>query len=258
MGDVGHPGKNNAFLASTMAPLAVTYNDNSVLENFHAAVTFSVLLRPNTQIFTSLELVQFTAFRRLVVELILVTDLKVHFSQVADFRLRLTDPEFGLAPVSKEMGGEDGDEESSLCGQERNGSGTLAASAEEAEKIRVEGIRLVLKMLIKAADLGHSAKTWAVHQEWSLKITEEFHTQGDEERRLGLPVAPMNNREGFDLAESQRGFLKFLCLPLWTEVAHLDEPQHAGDGFGDVLTACKDNLAKWQEQSDVAKKADAA
>merc|ERR1719237_341881 len=35
--DVGHPGRNNGFLSQTRHALAVTYNERSILENFHAA-----------------------------------------------------------------------------------------------------------------------------------------------------------------------------------------------------------------------------
>lgn len=41
--DVGHPGLNNAFLVSTNQSLALVYNDNAVLENFHAYKTFKTL-----------------------------------------------------------------------------------------------------------------------------------------------------------------------------------------------------------------------
>ena len=41
--DIDHPGLNNAFLRKTQAPLAIRYNDRSVLENHHASVLFSLL-----------------------------------------------------------------------------------------------------------------------------------------------------------------------------------------------------------------------
>lgn len=41
--DVAHPGLNNAFLVSTNQSLALVYNDNAVLENFHAYKTFKTL-----------------------------------------------------------------------------------------------------------------------------------------------------------------------------------------------------------------------
>lgn len=41
--DVGHPGLNNRFLVYNREEIATTYNDNSVLENMHASLTFSTM-----------------------------------------------------------------------------------------------------------------------------------------------------------------------------------------------------------------------
>eukprot|EP01084_Bolivina_argentea_P113802 202751_1 len=43
--DVGHDGNNNGYHIMTQSDLAVTYNDISVLENYHVAHTFRVLKR---------------------------------------------------------------------------------------------------------------------------------------------------------------------------------------------------------------------
>merc|ERR1712012_128709 len=41
--DVGHPGTNNLFQAKTMSPMAIRYNDKSILENMHVALSFEVM-----------------------------------------------------------------------------------------------------------------------------------------------------------------------------------------------------------------------
>ncbi|KAK5649021.1 hypothetical protein RI129_003913 [Pyrocoelia pectoralis] len=42
--DVDHPGKSSAFLSNCDNPLAILYNDVTVLENHHAALTFKLTL----------------------------------------------------------------------------------------------------------------------------------------------------------------------------------------------------------------------
>lgn len=49
--DYRHPGVNNGFLVRELNPLAVTYNDSSVLENFHAAEGFKLMLDPKFNVF---------------------------------------------------------------------------------------------------------------------------------------------------------------------------------------------------------------
>ncbi|CAO3649977.1 unnamed protein product [Mucor fragilis] len=41
--DVGHPGVNNGFMITTATPLAVLYNDRSVLESYHSMAFFNLL-----------------------------------------------------------------------------------------------------------------------------------------------------------------------------------------------------------------------
>jgi hypothetical protein len=41
--DVSHPGTNNAFQINAGTEVAMRYNDQSVLENYHAYITLKML-----------------------------------------------------------------------------------------------------------------------------------------------------------------------------------------------------------------------
>lgn len=57
---------------------------------------------------------------------------------------------------------------------------------------------------IKYADLGHVLKPLRVHVEWSRRITREFYELGDFEKRHGVPVSPLCDREkDTSIAKSQ-------------------------------------------------------
>ena len=77
--DFAHPGVSNAFLMTTRSEEAVLYNDQSVLEMFHAAGSWRLLLTSSecnvTEGFTP---EMYKQMRETHIAMILATDLKVH------------------------------------------------------------------------------------------------------------------------------------------------------------------------------------
>lgn len=90
MHDFDHPGRTNAFLVSTFAPIALAYNDRSVLESYHAAAAWSLFFSSSDYNWLrSLDTSEFKRFRFLVIEFILATDLKRHFEILAEFNTKV-------------------------------------------------------------------------------------------------------------------------------------------------------------------------
>ncbi|KAK7940492.1 hypothetical protein WMY93_003818 [Mugilogobius chulae] len=78
--DVDHPGVSNQFLINTNSELALMYNDESVLENHHLAVGFKLLHEDNCDIFQNLSKRQRQSLRKLVIDMVLATDMSKHMS----------------------------------------------------------------------------------------------------------------------------------------------------------------------------------
>ena len=50
-------------------------------------------------------------------------------------------------------------------------------------------------VIVHLLRVAQPAKPWSIYNAWSERICDEFYAQGDEERKLGLPVAKPNDRE---------------------------------------------------------------
>ncbi|GIL62062.1 hypothetical protein Vafri_16373, partial [Volvox africanus] len=229
--DYGHPGLTNDFLVATSDPLAVRYNDRSPLENHHCAAAFSVLRRRELDVTASLTHAERTAFRKLVIELVLATDMKQHFAVLSHFNTvhRLSAfahsgptsaaPSAGGAAAGGGAGGGGGGASTWHSGNrssrslgvdtERSVSGNLAPKPKDDTE-RLLGLQVVMK----AADLGHLGEELPVHQRWLSSLEEEFFRQGDRERELGLPISPLFDRVKQGVGKSQVGFYDFVALPL--------------------------------------------
>lgn len=212
--DIGHPGFNNAFLVQSQDQLAKVYNDHSVLENMHAATLFSILKTKQSDITQALVREDYLVFRKLSIALILATDLQRHFDKQAEFKSALE-------------------------------SGT---SLED-----VEFRQMTLEICLKCADIGHGAKELRLHKHWSSLITKEFFRQGDTEKKLGLPISPICNRDTVVISKSQIGFIEVFVKPMfdmWMELVRrtLGEGETTPVTLECPLLRIKENLEFWTEE----------
>lgn len=86
--DVDHTGRTNAFEAASYSTLALKYNDDSILENHHSALTFKLLLDNDYNIFFNVGNDNFKYIRKYIISNILHTDMKRHFECLNTFDLK--------------------------------------------------------------------------------------------------------------------------------------------------------------------------
>ncbi|MBE7181528.1 MAG: 3',5'-cyclic nucleotide phosphodiesterase, partial [Terriglobus roseus] len=212
--DVGHPGVNNAFLVALNAPLAQLYNDRSVLESFHCAAYSQILRRHWPKTFTD------TKMRKLMIEIILATDMGVHFKYMSDL----------------------GNLQEKLAHNNRASDGWSGKVLEEYRD-------LACGLLIKCADISNVARKFDAAAKWANILTDEFSNQGRMEARLGIPTTlfggPPVQDDPIKLGQSQIGFMNVFARPLFEAVTDvLPAMQFAVD----ELAA---NKARWD--SEIAK-----
>jgi hypothetical protein len=86
--DFDHPGFNNLFMVNTSNPLALLYNDKAVLECYHVSAAFQLLMKPEYNFLSQLPRAEFQAFREMVVEMVLATDLSQHYGIMTQFKTK--------------------------------------------------------------------------------------------------------------------------------------------------------------------------
>jgi cAMP-specific phosphodiesterase 4 len=84
--DFDHPGVNNNFMINTASSQAILYNDKSVLENHHVAAAFIVYDSKGKNFLSHVSREEYKTFRSSVIDLVLSTDLSLHFSFVTLFK----------------------------------------------------------------------------------------------------------------------------------------------------------------------------
>ena len=208
--DFEHPGLTADHLVAVAHPWALLYNDRAVLEQHHLAEAFSLLRHPGMDWTRQLEGGQQQRLRKLVIQLVMATDMKEHFTLLGAFGTLLHKTRHATLlrrrlRASVSAAGGDGQQQA----QQQQHCGGLS----DSETV------LVLQMALKVADLGHLRAPLDIHRRWVAGLCSEFYAQGDLERARGMPVNELMSRERAAempaaLAESQVAFFEYLVLPL--------------------------------------------
>eukprot|EP00002_Diphylleia_rotans_P030782 TRINITY_DN6365_c0_g1_i1.p1 TRINITY_DN6365_c0_g1~~TRINITY_DN6365_c0_g1_i1.p1 ORF type:complete len:916 (+),score=131.01 TRINITY_DN6365_c0_g1_i1:44-2791(+) len=176
--DFRHPGYNNLYHINMEMDLAMTYNDHSVLENFHISEVFKLLgdSKKECNILAGLSRAERKEVRESMIEMVLATDLSLHFTFLNQFKSQVQS-DFDLSKRPCKL--------------------------------------TLLRMMMKCADIAHTTKSLELHRNWTLRVANEFFNQGDREKANNIPVSPFMDRSVPNIANSQLGFLEFVCKPLF-------------------------------------------
>merc|ERR1711933_619474 len=156
----------------------------------HCCKLFEILAQPGVNVFSSVSSNQYWDVRKTIIDVILHTDITQHFAMVRELEL--------LYEINSKIF--------------ENSTGTL--TEQEIEVLTtVEHKKLVLEMILHAADVSNPTKPWNICLAWAHRVLDEYANQGDQEKKLGIPVQMLNDREKVNRPHSQIGFIEFIIAP---------------------------------------------
>lgn len=208
------------------------------------------------------------ALRRQVIDMVLATDMKQHFSIHSMFQAKtqlqsnpvVPSSSINLSSIARSrptsnsgviLQSQTMETTTSLLHQpaalDEKPIGNDTFSDPVARWVVDDDMRsLVLQMGLKCADLGHLSAGRSVHNKWVRHLEEEFFRQGDREKLRGIPVSPLMNREMHGITKSQVGFFDIVALPLYQSFCQIFP------AASPMLEAVKENYNMWKLSSVAA------
>ena len=207
--DFKHPGVNNNFLKETKNPLALEYNDASILENMHLAETFKLINSNDTfNIFDKIENNVYKQFRKEMISCVLATDMAFHNNYVNFLKYKIDD-------IKKE-------------GKNIN---------------KNDDYQNYLNLLIHSADISNPTKPFDIYFKWAKLVVNEFYDQGDKEKKLGMNCSCDRNK--VTIYQSQLGFINFIEIPFFSLFAEIFPKLKF---YNDQLISNKNKLISMEEE----------
>lgn len=181
--DIDHDGHTNSYHVRLGTELAKRYNDVSVMENHHCALTFAILSRKDCNILAGFHGEAYCEMRKLIITSLLATDISHHFSLTDDLQKR--------------------------------GAESLAQPEDATAR------QLLCKVVLHAADISNMVRPFHIAKMWSDRVHMEFKKQAAEERALGLPVAAhMDAHDDPTRCKMELNFIDYIVMPLWDLLAN--------------------------------------
>ena len=175
----------------------------------HSSKTFQIMREADCNVFENTEESMYWALRSQIIELILATDMSKHFELLGKIKAKII---------------------------------TTPSRPVDTPDHRIE----VLKIAMKAADVGHAAKAMDLHFKWSALVVQEFFEQGDLEKEKGISVSMYCDREKTDIAKSQIGFIRNIVLPIYES---LNKYLICRGIENECVKQLKNNCAEWEKKN---------
>lgn len=234
--DIGHPGLSNAYQVHAETPLALRYNDMSVLEHHHCALAFELFQDPKSNVFLDVPSVLRKAVRKSIINLVLSTDMTTHFALSDELNDCVTRHFSSLATI-REM-----------------------ESVVLPDKDRM----VILRSILHASDISNPAKAWQTSKKWSDLVVEEFFAQGDLEKQKDLPVSMNMDRTKSFQDEISLSFSDYIASPffltllkvfpkLGKAVRYLESNRKQWNSIMRNRISATGNLSNSQKDVDLAK-----
>lgn len=196
--DLDHPGLNNTYHITSENEIALTYNDLSVLENYHASQAFKMMKEDSSvNIFSQFQSEDKNMMKKLIISLILSTDMSNHnalndeldevYSNFPFELVEINEKKYHLPPSSSSP--------SSVTNSSNFSPINSSSFVSENKKIiQNEKYRLsLLKSLLHLADISNTSKPWELSLIWSNYVNEEFYQQDRYEKEQNhSPLSFMN------------------------------------------------------------------
>ncbi|KAL0209601.1 hypothetical protein RCL1_008439 [Eukaryota sp. TZLM3-RCL] len=217
--DVEHPGLNNAFLVQARSPLAIFYNDLSVLENHHASRASMILIKEQNNFVSHLSPTLWNRFRSVMVSCILSTDMAQHSKFLQN-----------IAQLKEDC--------------------SISNECDETvdEVLRSSPLqRLTLcQALLKICDIGNPTRPFRIARKWAELLIQEFLGQSETEKVHGLQsiIFPSGVTEDVysNLSGLQIGFMESVVKPLLQSTRPI-----IGATLDLLLNEVESNKKNWQE-----------
>lgn len=187
--DYEHTGTTNSFHVKTNSEFALLYNDRAVLENHHASSAFRMLKEDKYNIFSNLSREDYHELRTLIIDMVISTDMSLHNHQLIAMKKLVA----------------------------------LSATETFSRKATIDLKLKTLSYILHCCDISHPAKEWSIHHRWTMLLIEEFFRQGDLERKLGLDISPLCDRNTTVIPRSQIVFVEVIVEPSFSVCSDLIE-----------------------------------
>lgn len=179
--DLGHRGFTNLYEINSFSDLSILYNDISVLENHHTALTFKLISDSDSNIFSNISKEATKYIRKIIIESILSTDMMKHFPIIGSHTDRFK--QIDKFPI-----------------------GSLEKDCEHLSGF-----------IVHCCDIGHPTKSLELYSKFSKLVCEEFSQQYSMEIKNGLPATEFMKglNEPLNYYVNEVGFLSVIVKPLW-------------------------------------------